>query len=209
MTIKVTRPEGTVNFCTDLALRSEWEDAQEQLERIRQDDTDRRLADVTLVEAAQAVKDLEARMRASTLRFRMRALPRKQWQEIGAEHPPREDVAEDRGFGVNVSTFFDAVAKASIFAVLRTESDEVVDFDADAEWDGLADEMTNGQYQEFADEFLRLNRGVTAAPFSRTASLVTRDSDASSSSPKTSASVSSDSMAGPPSPDTNTTTTAG
>lgn len=181
MPITVKRPEGSVNFCTDLALRGEWEDAVEKLERISQDDTDRRLADTATAEAAHEVQELEARMRASTLHFRVRGLPRKQWQELGEEHQPREGHGVDQSMGVNTSTFFDAVAKASIFAVL-TDDGKPEDFDAAAEWDHLADDMTDGQYQEFVNEFLRLNRGVTEAPFSRAASLVTRDSEPTSSS---------------------------
>ena len=181
MTITVKRPEGTVNFCTDLALRGEWEDAVENLEKVRQkEDSERQLTDVA--DAAHAVQTLEARMRASTLRFRLKGLPRKQWQELGAEHPPREQNAQDASMGVNASTFFDAVAKISIFAVLDAEG-APVDFDAKAEWDALADDMTDGQWREFGDEILRLNRSVTDVPFSRAASLLTRPSEENSTSP--------------------------
>jgi hypothetical protein len=187
MTIKVNRPEGTVNFCTDLAIRGEWEDAVENLERVRQkEDSQRQLTDVA--DAARAVQTLEARMRASTLRFRLRGLPRKRWQELGEEHPPRDGNSQDQAMGVNTSTFFDAVLqeKGVIFGVNKADTDEVVDFDATAEWNQLADDMTDGQWKEFADEVLRLNRAVTTPPFSRTASLLTQDSGETSEQPASS-----------------------
>lgn len=209
MTIKVNRPEGTVDLCIDLALRGEWEDAVEILERVRQKpENERQLTEVA--DAAHAVQDLEARMRASTLRFRLRALPRKRWQELGEEHQPRDGNTVDQTMGIDTSKFFDAVIKepGALFGVNNVATGEVVDFDAAAEWDALADEMTDGQYKDFADEVLRLNRGVVKPPFSRDASLLTRDSDETSSSPKTSGSASNGSTAGPPSPGTSTTTPA-
>lgn len=191
MSITVKRPEGAVEFCTDLALREQWEKAVERLNEARKDETDRRLADTSVAEAAAEVQRLEAAMKAATLRFRIKAMPRRRWQELGEEHQPREGNQQDAAMGVNVSTFFDAVALESIFAVNESVSDKVVDFDVKAEWMALADEMTDGQYKEFVNEFLALNRGVTKAPFSRTASLVTRLSEENSSSPNDSESATS------------------
>ena len=188
MTIKVNRPTGTVNFCTDLDTRSAWEDAVEVLEQVRKkEESARGLTEIA--DAANAVRDLEARMRASTLRFRLRGLPRKKWQEIAEEHGPRDGNSQDQSMGVNTSTFFDAVLteKGVIFAVNKADTDEVVDFDAAAEWNTLADDMTDGQWKEFADEIVRLNRAVTAPPFSRAASLLTQGSGEISEQPDASA----------------------
>lgn len=186
MTITVKRPEGVVQFCTDLALRGQWEDANEVLERVRTGEGEdlRLVGDVATdnerVQAAAAVvQGLEAQMRASILRFRIRGLPRREWQELGEANPPNDEDPQDRAMGVHVATFFDAVAKVSIYSVNDAEG-EPVDFDAKNEWDQLADDMTNGQWQEFADEFLRLNRQVTDAPFSRTASLMMQPSEETS-----------------------------
>lgn len=180
MTIKVNRPTGTVDFCTDLELRNDWEDAVAALDQARTGEgLDQRLGNPEIADVARKVQDLEAQMRAATLKFRVRGLPRKQWQELGEEYQPREGNAQDQSLGVDVSRFFDAVAKVSIFAVNDADG-EPVDFDADAEWDALADDMTDGQWKEFADEFLRLNRTVTGAPFSRTASLLTQSSEENS-----------------------------
>lgn len=177
MAISVKRPEGIVELCTDLALRGEWEAASDRLTQVQKNESDQRLGNAAVVEAARGVQELERRMAASTLLFRMRSMNRKQWQELGAEHPPREGNPQDAALGVNVATFFDAAAKLSIVSVNDKATEAVVEFDAAAEWDELTEQLTDGQWQAFADEILRLNRSVVDAPFSRTASLLTRPSE--------------------------------
>jgi hypothetical protein len=176
MAITVKRIQGFVDFCTDLALRAEWETAQEQLETSRQKGGDM-LVDVASSEIALKVQELEKQMSASMLRFRFEALTRKRWEELGIEHPPREDNESDARLGVNGATYYDAVAVESLLSVNEKDTDKVVDFDPAKEWGPLADEMTNGQYGEFIEKFLELNRGKgSKVPFSRLASVVTQSS---------------------------------
>ena len=178
--ITVKRPEGVVEFCTDLALRADWENAVAELEAM-DEPTDRMLGEIDpAIAAAAKVQELEAGMQACTLRFRLHGLSRRRWQELGEEHEPREGNRQDAAMGVNVSTFFDAVALESIFAVNEKVSGDVVDFDPAIEWLPLADEMTDGQYRAFVDAMLSLNRAVKAAPFSLTASRVTQPSEENS-----------------------------
>ena len=100
-------------------------------------------------------------------------MPRKKWQEFEAASPEREGMKEDAQWGVNVSTFFDAVLPPMIFAVQSKATGKPVDFDPAVEWLPLADEMTVGQFNEFALKALRLSRGNTGVPFSPAASLLT------------------------------------
>lgn len=179
MAITVKRPEGVVEFCTDLALRAAWEQAVAELDQARTSG-DQRLGNAEVAERAHTVQNLEQQMAEVTLRFRLRALSRRRWQELGEEHSPRDGNKQDQAMGVNIATFFDAVAMESIFAVNEKVSGRPVDFDAKAEWLDLADEMTDGQYRQFVDEILSQNRSVTAAPFSRTASLLIQASEESS-----------------------------
>jgi hypothetical protein len=176
MAITVKRVQGFVDFCTDLALRAEWEAAQEDLTTSRQAGGDM-LVDAASAEIALKVQELEKQMNASMLRFRFEALTRKQWDELAIEHQPREDNAADAQLGVNGSTFYDAVAAESLLSVNEKDTDKVVDFDPAKEWGPLADEMTNGQYGEFIEKFLELNKGRgSKVPFSRLASVVTQSS---------------------------------
>jgi hypothetical protein len=177
MAIKVNRAQGFVDFCTDLALRAEWETANEALVLSRQAGGDM-LVDAASAEAAALVQDLEKRMQDAILRFKIQAISRKHWQELGIEHGPREGNAADARLNVDTSTFFDVVAQESIIAVNEKTTGKVVDFDPKAEWVPLADEMTDGQYNEFVEKFLELNRGSGSnVPFSRLASVVTQGSE--------------------------------
>ncbi|MCR6706549.1 MAG: hypothetical protein NVV66_18300 [Cellulomonas sp.] len=88
--------------------------------------------------------------------------------------PPRQDNDEDKAYGINISTFFDAVMPVSIVAVTLKSDGEQVPFEPVDDWPTLADEISNAQYNEFALTVLKVNRGVTGAPFSSTASLVTQ-----------------------------------
>jgi len=184
MAITVKRPEGVVEFCTDMALRADWEAATSTLEQARKNDTDngdRRMSDVDPVtELAHEVQQIEATMREASLKFVLQALSRRRWQELGEEHPPRDENRQDAAMGVNVSTFFDAVAAESITSVTHLGSGKPVEFDPKTEWIALADEMTDGQYKVFCDEMLRINRAVTQVPFSSAASRMMRRSGPSS-----------------------------
>lgn len=183
MAITVKRAEGFVDFCADLSLRADWESAVEALDKARKTPSGQ-MIDTAVSDAAALVHQLEAQMDESKHIFRLHGLKRSLWQSLAGEHEPREDNRNDATLGVNTSTFFDAVALESIVGVtLKTKDGEVVDFDPATEWITLADDMTDGQYNEFVEKFLELNRGVTGVPFSRAASLVTRSSEASSSKP--------------------------
>lgn len=118
-------------------------------------------------------------MNDSMLLFRLRALPRRRWQELVTEHQPREDNEIDADLGVDQSQFFDAVMSelGTVVSVNRKGSGEVIDFDP-ADWNDLADEMSDGQWAEFAQKILELNRGVVGAPKSRTASRLIQSSEA-------------------------------
>lgn len=181
MSIVIKRAEGIVEFCTDLDLRGEWEKASEDLRESRNALSDR-WVDGAEREAAEAVQALEKQMAESTLEFRIRAVPRKVWQETAAANPPREDNEADAAMGTNVSTFFDALLSmpGTIISVNEKSSGKVVDFDPATDWQQLADEMSDGQYSEFAQKVFDLNRGVVARPTSRAASLVMRGSEQNS-----------------------------
>jgi hypothetical protein len=176
MAITVTRVQGYVDFCPNLGLRLEWETAQDELLESRQKGGDM-LVDAASDVIAKKVQKLEQQMQAAMLRFRFEALERKRWNELGTEHPPRDGNVNDAALGVNSDTFYDAVAIESLMAVNKKETKKVVDFDPAEEWVPLANAMTNGQYGEFVEKFLELNRGKgSKVPFSRLASVVTQAS---------------------------------
>lgn len=182
MSIAIKRAQTTVELCTDLSLASEHEAATKRLAEARTIKDDRENSPTLVI--AKEIADLEERMAASTLVFTLAALPRKRYAEIVAEHPAREGNDTDEPFGLNVSTGVDAilVEPGVIVSVTEKATGEPVGFDA-ADWPALADDISNSQWEQFAQAAITLNQGRVGAPFSPVASALIRRSDASSSSP--------------------------
>lgn len=172
MTLTIKRPETTVEVCTDLSLKARHEQAERALVEARR--TQKTMASADVRALAEQVRELEQEMAAATVVFTLQAYPHKKWAELEEAHPPRAGVSEDEALSVNTSTFFDAVMPGSIVGVVRKSDGEPVPFDPATEWVTLADEISNAQFNDFALSVLRVNRGVTGAPFSQTASLVTQ-----------------------------------
>ena len=184
MSITVTRPETTVEFCTNIALRSEHERAVAAVKAAQQaaQSDPRENGSVAVREAAERVQALEAEMRSSTLVFTIRGLRRKAWVEFVESNPPREANAGDKAYGINVSAL-DEIIPASIAAVVNHDG-SLAEFDAEAEWPTLSEDMTNGQWSDFANAVITVNHEVRSAPFSPLASAVIRRSGATSTEPQ-------------------------
>ena len=175
MALKITRPEKIVTLCTDAALQAEWEQANEALINAPREVQDDRLnGGNSQTKLAMAVQDVEARMLASTVKFRLQGLRRSEWSERVAANAPRKDSEDDKARGYNTETFYDDVIIRSIVEV--TQDGEPVEFDPASEWEPLADEMTDRQYAQFAEAVWTLNRGEVSVPFSRSASRALRGS---------------------------------
>lgn len=183
MGITVKRPEKIVEFCTDLDLQADWEEAGAALRSTRE----KELADARMTGESKAsralkgkIRGLEARMQEETLLFRFRALPRKRWVELEESHPPRDDRDDDRAFGVNLSTFVDAVIMepGSLVSVTNKATGATVEFDPGSEWMQLADDMSDAQWDVFSVAVYNVNQGrdSVAPGFNKAAWLKTRGS---------------------------------
>lgn len=176
--ISVTRATRVVDLVTDAELYARWQTAAQALaDAQRAATTDAREADTRVRDAAAAVRLVEDDMRASTVRFTLRAMTRSQWARWVATHQPREGDKVDELFGVDVSALDSAIA---VMVERVDDADGAqVDVDMTAEWARLADEMSQPQWEAFATAALEVNQGkdTTGVPFSRAASAVTRRSD--------------------------------
>lgn len=176
MALVVKRPETRVPFCLDGALKAEHEAAEAEFNATR----NRSLADNRLVNTsrglAQKVSDIEERMKESTVEFLVRGLKRGDWNEMVAEHAPREGNALDKSYGFNVEALMVAAIPKCITGV-ENRSGEPLDFDVAAEWEALADDMTDSQYEDFVLAVLRVNKGRNEVPFSLSAYRMIQDSD--------------------------------
>lgn len=182
MSITLKRAQTTVELCTDLSLAAEHERANKRLSEAAAVKDDRENSPVAAI--AREITELEGRMAESTIVFTLAALPRKRYAEIVAAHPPREGEEVDEAFGLNVSTGIDAilVEPGVLVSVAEKVTGAAVEFSAE-DWPALADEMSNSQWEQFAQAVVTLNQGRVSAPFSPVASVLTRRSDASLSKP--------------------------
>lgn len=176
MALVVKRPETRVPFCLDGDLKAAHEAAEAEFNAAR----NRSLADARLndplKDLAQKVADLESEMKASTVSFLVRGMRRGDWNDLVAEHAPREGNALDKSYGFNVEALMTQAVPASIAGV-ENHAGETLDFDVKAEWEPLADDMTDSQYEDFVLATLRVNKGRNEVPFSLSAFRMIRDSD--------------------------------
>jgi hypothetical protein len=176
MALVVKRPETRVLFCLDGDLKAAHEAAEAEYSAARSRSVaDERLNDPAK-DLARKVVDLEDRMKASSVTFLIRGLPRGKWSEMVTEHAPRPENTTDKAYGFNVETLMIAALPQSIAAVENAEG-EALPFDPAAEWDALADEMTNSQYEDFVLAVLRVNAGRNDVPFSLSAFRMIQDSE--------------------------------
>lgn len=176
--IQIKRPRKVVTLCLDAGLQAEWERATAELAAAQRGEvSDGRLGS-RVGSVAARVREIEERMRGAEAHFVLEGLRRDVWAQKVAAHPPRDGNDQDRSLGVNVSSFFDDVLELSVAEV--TQGGEPVEFDPAVDWGPLADEMTDGQYGQFVEAVLELNRGATSVPFSRAASRLSRDSSETS-----------------------------
>ena len=178
MSITMTRPTRRIEFCTVADLYSAHEAAVAALADAskRAEQSGMENGGGEKLAAAQRITELEAEMREHTVVFTLEAWPRKRWIEFEESHPARDGHDDDKNLQINVSALDEVIAGA--IRSVTSPTGDPVPFDP-ADWSALADEMTSGQWNDFALAVLQLNRGgVTKAPFSLAASRLIQRSGA-------------------------------
>ena len=170
MPIALTRPETTVELCQDASLQAVWEQARATLATAQQSALkDKREAGESpaVTQAKQALRQTEEYMQDQMLVFTLRALPRKRLEEIRAAHPPRQGDETDEALGIDISAGVDAILSTPgfIVSVTRKNTGEPVAFDPETEWDALADEMSNGQWEAFATKVFSIHQAKVVPGF--------------------------------------------
>lgn len=154
---QIRLPERTFNLCVRPDLFAQWEQAESELESARQSDAGS-LAGVSAAAkmAAKRVQQIETEMDAHTVPILLRARTHKEWSDLVAAHPPRED--SDDGLW-NGKTFSRALLAASAV------SPEMSEEDASA----LVDKLTLGQWNSLQEVLFNLNSQAVDVPKSRSA----------------------------------------
>jgi hypothetical protein len=176
MALTIKRPETRVAFCLDGNLKAEHEAAEAEFNEIRKRSLgDSRLNDPSK-DLAKKVTAIEEEMKAATVEFVVRGMKRADWNDLVANHAPRDGNALDKSYGFNVESLM-TVAIPKGIAGVENQAGEPLDFDVAAEWDALADDMTDSQYEDFVLATLRVNKGRNEVPFSLSAFRMIQDSD--------------------------------
>lgn len=171
---KASRATKSVSICLAGDLVAEYEELTAELERITMaaPTTDRLSggvkSDPQAVKVAKRIQELEAEMAESTVAFRFRALPAKQWSDLIAKHP---DPKKERL--VNQETFVPAA-----IAACCVDPEGMDDPEQAAE---LFDTLSAGQQDELFEGAWEVNQtGPFVAKSSSLASEVLRPSGTSS-----------------------------
>lgn len=165
-------PEKTVPVCLAGKLQAEFELAERELAEAEQTPGDS-LAGNGAAQIAQRIEELRGQMKAKTADFRLRALDRKKWHKLKADHPPRKDDEggvhpEDKWTGVNTETFFPAAVRACL---IDPELDE-------HDWEVLDAKLTFNQFDNLAAAVWVLNATEVDVPFSLAVSKMLRSASA-------------------------------
>lgn len=160
----VELPETSTQIVLKASLQAQFDDLNRQLEVAREKTNKTTLAgSPEVVELAQLVEAIREEMREHTVTIRLRALPKRAWQSLIDQHPPREGVDPS---DYNNDTF--PVAALAACAVEPKISPEKAGM--------LIDRLSSGQWSTLWTAVVGLNVYEVDIPFSATASAVLRAS---------------------------------
>ncbi|PWR08572.1 hypothetical protein DKT68_15255 [Micromonospora acroterricola] len=179
-------PEDRVPVCTRGDLVVEWRRlARELAESKVKGAADPRLGGDGTGPLVERMEALRAEVEASTVEFLLRALPRKQWNELADAHPPRKDGGrvhpDDAALGANRETFLPALVRAS------TVEPKLKDDTWAALLDASGELLVEQQWRQLWRACWNLNMTEVDVPFSVAGLLTTRVSGSESGSPEPSA----------------------
>lgn len=157
-------PEDSVEICLRGDLTRRHEDLGRDLEEAQE--TERKgssLADGGGArKVAQEIQAVEAEMRQHTHPFGFRALPSREYRELVAQHPRREDDDLDGLYGVNMNTF-----PAVLISACAIDPPMTVE-----QVEELLAVLTEGQMMDLFICAANLNRGKVDVPKSVAASAI-------------------------------------
>lgn len=165
-------PELVVPICLRGDLYAEHDELDAKLTGLRRDyDGDDRMGDprwAEIQDLAASIVALEAQMKASTVKFRLRAQNKSKKAAVILANPPREGNATDRAFGANEPAFYEAMVRACLVDPMPESDDEFA---------ALIEALSDGQFNALVQAAVSVSGGATTeVPFSPAASAVTHRS---------------------------------
>lgn len=195
----------SVEMCVDGALQAEWDATVEELDQADEAGTGS-LAQPSVTEIVERLDALRERIAASKVKFYFEKMPWAARLALQADHPPREGNPVDRIRGFNAETYYPALIKGSVAAVVGVDGEEVTEIPDDV-WDSLLGNLNTGQVNTLIGYADAANNGQTSVPPSARSLLESQDPGTSLAQPSPGTSPQSGSLAGNPSGSTTTSTT--
>lgn len=159
------RPERSVPVCLHPDLTAQMQRLERELQSAERERSasDSLASGTRSRELAEQMVRLREEMLAHTMDFILRALPRRKFTALIAEHPPRDGVERDASLGVNEESFFEVLVRGCLVA---PELD-------DEDWQRLLDEVfSDGQWEALTNAAWGVNRRDVDVPFSPLASRI-------------------------------------
>jgi hypothetical protein len=160
-------PERTVDLCLRGDLQADFEDLTKQLAKAKEASRTSLADGGEAAEITERIEALREQMRGATVTVRLRAMPRRDWAKMEAEHPPREGDRNDKARGVNNSTFNEAAVRACL---VEPEL-------GPGQFEALFDVVTDFQWWEVVNAVWQANRGAVDVPFLPVGLRTSRSSD--------------------------------
>jgi hypothetical protein len=164
-------PERSVPVCLRGDLVATFEELERQLVEAQRV-TSTSIEDAGAAGIAERMEAVRAEMREHTYPFRLRALPKPEYRDLKAKHPPRKD---DDGAVRSEDVFLDANLDELGEPLLRACIVEPILDDAD--WADLVGKLTDRQYSDLVGTAIYVNKGSVDVPFSHAASNLLRSSE--------------------------------
>lgn len=159
--------EKVVQLVLNPGIQKQIEDLDAELIEVRKE-ADTLAGNPEALVVADKIDALVKEAEASVIRVTIRQLPRKQWSDLKAKHPP----ADPRMYLYDKAIFEDAVPAAWV-------SPEI----ADETRDSILEKVTDGQWEKLC-QAVQVTNGDVAVPFSALATLTRRGSGASEPQPE-------------------------
>jgi hypothetical protein len=161
MPLPISRPQSSVQICTDASAVAALEQARRALQRATTVSDGRQSA--ARAQARTEVERLETAIRDATIAITLRGLPKVEFQQIIAAHPPVKGEPVDEQFHVNVDTVVPDLVAACFVEARWIETGELADLNV-TDLPEFIEQLTDGQYTAVLLEVLGVNRGNPLAP---------------------------------------------
>ena len=160
-------PERSVELCLRADLVATMQDLGRQLVEAHRDGESDALDGGPARPIAEQIEAVRHDMLQHTIALTLRALPRRAWTALVAEHPPREGNDGDKALGMNQEAFFADMLRASVAAPALDDDD----------WARLDEVLSDGQWQALTNAAWAVNARDVDVPFSRAALRILRSSE--------------------------------